>query len=324
MILLLGLTIGAIFVFRLSLQEALVDVDIEELARYSAPKTTENSPEPAKTLAQTTKTTVPAQEVTPPTSHETETTPAFAQETIETTKKEINVPPPLTHQSPTPIGTLTVSGVLARTNAERKAQSQGDLALNAKLTTAATAKLQDMFAKQYFAHVSPQGKEPSDWVDEAGYTYKLTGENLALGDFSSDADLVAAWMNSPGHRANILKPEYTEIGVAVGKGMFEGREMWLAVQVFGHPMPVCPLPSEQTKQNITTNQNTLKQLQTQLTDKKQELDTYEPKNGDIYKQKVDAYNVLIAEYNALIGTTEQLVNQYNVDINTYNTCIANG
>ena len=316
-----GLTIGAIFIFRLSLHQALVSVDIEELARYNTSQHLTEASDSTGTAGKTKElSTNPGIKETQQTNV-TNPLPTFTEREITATKTEIHAPEPLTRPSLSAVGTLTVPGVIAVTNAERTAQGFFTLSLNTKLSSAAAAKLADMFAKQYFAHEGPDGTKPSDWVEGAGYTYRLTGENLALGDFSGDTDLVTAWMNSPGHRANILKPEYTEIGVAVGKGMYDGRETWLAVQVFGKPLPSCTLPSTDMKAQITTNQEAIKTKQEELTTQKTALDAYEPKQGDAYKEQVNLYNALVAEYNTLIGDTESLVNEYNVVVSGYNACI---
>ena len=64
---------------------------------------------------------------------------------------------------------------------------------------------------------------------------------------------MTAWMNSPGHRANILNPHFQEIGVAVGKGMYEGHETWIAVQSFGMPLSACPASDANLKIKIDAN-----------------------------------------------------------------------
>lgn len=65
--------------------------------------------------------------------------------------------------------------------------------------------------------------------------FRRLGENIALGDFTSSQMMVNSWMKSPGHRTNILRNDFTETGIAVGKGVFNGREQWIGVQVFGRP-----------------------------------------------------------------------------------------
>ena len=93
----------------------------------------------------------------------------------------------------------------------------------------------DMFAKQYWAHVSADGKQPWDFISDAGYSYTVAGENLAR-DFQHADQVVEAWMASPTHKANILHEKYTEIGIAVVEGNLEGIETTLVVQMFGNPL----------------------------------------------------------------------------------------
>lgn len=104
------------------------------------------------------------------------------------------------------------------------------------LEAAAQKKAEDMIAKGYFAHQSPDGRQPWDWIKAEGYKYVYAGENLAI-NFSDSIDVYQAWMNSPGHRANILNPNYTEIGVATKKTYIGGRESIVVVQMFGSPQP---------------------------------------------------------------------------------------
>jgi hypothetical protein len=95
-------------------------------------------------------------------------------------------------------------------------------------------KATDMFAKDYWAHVSPDGTTPWVWIRKAGYNYLYAGENLARG-FDTSASVVNAWMNSPEHRANLLSSNYTDIGFAVQSGTLTGTETTLVVQEFGSP-----------------------------------------------------------------------------------------
>jgi hypothetical protein len=105
----------------------------------------------------------------------------------------------------------TANGLLTSTNQERSANGLGALALNNALNEAASAKALDMVNRNYWSHNTPDGEEPWVFVSAAGYEYKTAGENLAYG-FATSSDTVAAWMNSPGHRANILNTTYTEVG----------------------------------------------------------------------------------------------------------------
>jgi hypothetical protein len=124
--------------------------------------------------------------------------------------------------------------VIALTNDERADNDVGQLREDASLDAAAQAKADDMAAKGYFAHVGPDGKEPWAWITGAGYSYRSAGENLAV-RFSDSRDVVQAWMDSPTHRANIVKPIYEEIGVGVAQGTFQGEPATFVVQYFGTP-----------------------------------------------------------------------------------------
>jgi hypothetical protein len=127
---------------------------------------------------------------------------------------------------------ITPAQVVEQTNAQRAQVGLGTLTLNATLSQAALSKAQDMFSNQYWAHTSPAGKEPWTFMREAGYAYQVAGENLAR-DFSTTGDMMAAWMASPTHKANIVNGKYQEIGIAVVDGELQGVQTTLVVQMFG-------------------------------------------------------------------------------------------
>ncbi len=216
---------------------------------------------------------------------------------------------------------LTRAGVINQTNNERTVQGLLKLSENAKLDTSAAAKVNDMFLKQYFEHVSPTGVGVDKLAENVGYAYIVVGENLALGNFKDNQALVTAWMNSHGHRANILNVRFTEIGVSVKKGMFDGREVWLAVQEFGKPLSSCPSIDPFLKQSIEEDKTKTESLQTSITNLRQEIDSMQPKYGDVYNQKVDEYNSLIPSYNQLVEATRALVDSYNTQVRLFNECI---
>ncbi len=240
-------------------------------------------------------------------------------------KKEISAPAPLrsSRMAPAKI-VLTRAGVISQTNIARS--NNGALPAlneNTMLNAAAEAKLKDMFVKQYFEHISPSSIGPGDLVEKQGYDYILSGENLALGNFDGDNDLVTAWMNSPGHRANILNNKYQEIGVAVGKGMFEGRETWLAVQEFGMPQSACPSPDSALKAGIESGESNLEALKEATKALKSQLEASDPKTRQEYKEyneKVDEYNSLVKQINRLIDRIKILVNNYNAQVHDFNLC----
>jgi hypothetical protein len=129
---------------------------------------------------------------------------------------------------------ITVSEVLTRTNQEREKSGQEPLTLNGQLSQAALAKAQDMLAQGYWAHNTPEGKEPWAFIDSTGYRYQVAGENLAR-NFSHTDDMVSAWLTSPTHRANLLSDRYSETGIAVLQGEMDGVPTTLVVQMFGTP-----------------------------------------------------------------------------------------
>lgn len=131
---------------------------------------------------------------------------------------------------------VSVDEVINLTNQERTKQGLAPLTLNQQLTDAAYAKAADMFAKDYWAHVSPTGTQPWFFIKNSGYTYRHAGENLAR-DFAESTTVVQAWMNSPSHRDNLMNSKYQDIGVAVVDGTLQGVETRLVVQMFGTPTP---------------------------------------------------------------------------------------
>jgi len=102
-------------------------------------------------------------------------------------------------------------------NQEREKQGLKPLTLNKKLSDVARTKSKDMMDKGYFDHNSPTYGSPFDMLKQFGIEYTTAGENIAKGQQSPE-DVMNAWMNSDGHRKNILNPDFTEIGVGYVKG----------------------------------------------------------------------------------------------------------
>lgn len=124
--------------------------------------------------------------------------------------------------------------LLSLANKDRLINGFQPLRLNHKLSTAAQDKAQDMLARDYFEHYTPEGKSPWDFIIASGYDYQMAGENLAM-DFKTAEGVHRAWMNSPSHKKNILREEYEEIGLATVKGEFSGKETIMVVEMFGKP-----------------------------------------------------------------------------------------
>jgi hypothetical protein len=146
---------------------------------------------------------------------------------------------------------IQVEQVVAQTNEERAKSGLGTVKLNGTLSSAARAKAADMFEHQYWSHISPAGKQPWDFMKEAKYDFSSAGENLAR-DFSTTPEMIAAWMGSPSHKANIMYSKYQEIGVAVVNGTLQGVETTLVVQMFGRPsQAVAQVPSDAAQKTTT-------------------------------------------------------------------------
>lgn len=133
---------------------------------------------------------------------------------------------------------VTASAVLAPTNVRR---AQGAvcgsssmspvpaLSWNRDLAEAAQAHAEDMARRNYFDHVSPDGRTPSERIHAAGFTGRAVGENIASGQNTVES-VMAAWMKSPGHCLNIMRPEYRYLGV----GYFYSQQ-----SVYGHYWVQC-------------------------------------------------------------------------------------
>ncbi len=121
--------------------------------------------------------------------------------------------------------------MLARVNAERRSSAY-PLRANPKLDLAAQRHAEDMLARHYFAHESPEGQTVRERARAAGYEWRVIGENIAEGQFSVD-EVMDTWMHSPGHRRNILDRDFKELGVGLALGKSGGgwRVVW--VQTFG-------------------------------------------------------------------------------------------
>ena len=217
---------------------------------------------------------------------------------------------------------LSKDNVIIFTNQNRKENGNlSALVENQKLNLSAEKKLEDMFANQYFEHISPSEIGVADLSNQVGYEYILIGENLAMGNFKDDKSLVDAWMASEGHRANILNKHYTEIGVAVGKGVFEGKNIWMAVQHFGTPRSVCPPIDQVLFGVINLNLNQIQEMENNLILRLDSINKRVLYEGSTYHEQVNEYNSLINIYNNLIKDIKQKINDYNNQIRAFNFCL---
>jgi len=145
--------------------------------------------------------------------------------------------PIISHLNTTGQMAAVLPAVLADlTNQERQTQNLPALTVSPLLNEAAQMKANDMATNGYFAHTSPTGKTPWYWLEQAGYNYQYAGENLAI-NFSDSKDVTDAWLASPGHKANIVKENYTEVGTGVASGMYQGYQTIFVVQDYANPLP---------------------------------------------------------------------------------------
>lgn len=144
-----------------------------------------------------------------------------------------------------PVGVFVLPDVLAEqqkqivalTNKARAEKNLPPLVMSNKLEISAQYKADDMSQKQYFAHTNNK-KGLSGWLKDANYSYLMAGENLAVG-FSSAEEVVNAWKNSPTHYANLVDTDFTELGVGLSGGVYNGRATVFIAQHLAEPlMPV--------------------------------------------------------------------------------------
>lgn len=131
---------------------------------------------------------------------------------------------------------IKVDEVYTLVNQERSEAGLSGLSRSSKLEKAALEKARDMFAKNYWAHYAPDGSTtPWQFIISAGYSYKYAGENLAK-DFDTSAGVVAGWIGSASHKANMLNANYKDVGIATVNGTLLGEETTLVVQMLGTPL----------------------------------------------------------------------------------------
>lgn len=134
------------------------------------------------------------------------------------------------------LASILPNELVVLTNQTRIENKLPALISNPFLNKAAQLKADDMAKKEYFAHNSPEGKTPWDWLARSNYDFLYAGENLAV-NFTESVDVERAWLNSQTHRDNILDKQFTEIGIATAEGMYKGNKATYVVQMFGTPMP---------------------------------------------------------------------------------------
>ncbi|MFA6322897.1 MAG: CAP domain-containing protein [Candidatus Buchananbacteria bacterium] len=137
-----------------------------------------------------------------------------------------------TYPTPAELSAIISKNIVSLINQSRVQEGLLPLKENTNLTKYAATKGSDMVKRDYFAHDTPEGKRPWEWIDKNEYDYVYAGENLAI-DFTSAETVHEAFLNSPSHRRNILNPKYLEVGIAVLNGQMSGHKTILLVEFFG-------------------------------------------------------------------------------------------
>ena len=182
-------------------------------------------------------------EVTKPNAAKKEATTAKAPVKKESTvpaaqpKKEVATTSPTTQQATKKTETNSnsnqaqVSSVIQQvvdlTNAERAKEGLAPLQIDSALTKSAQLKSQDMKDNNYFSHTSPKYGSPFDQMKSLGISYKSAAENIAMGQRSAQ-EVVQGWMNSAGHRANIMNGSYTHIGVGLSDSGYYWTQQFIS------------------------------------------------------------------------------------------------
>src|SRR5207237_9024474 len=117
---------------------------------------------------------------------------------------------------------ITRDSVLASMNAYRAERGLPALHFDARLQKAADDRMHDMEDLEYWAHESPDGRSPFTWLRAENYDFQFAGENLAAG-FETNEVLVTSWMESKGHRGNIMSPLHIDCGSAIIAGRTRRR-----------------------------------------------------------------------------------------------------
>ncbi len=240
-----------------------------------------------------------------------------------------------------PAAGLSVETLVRLTNEARRTNGVAPLRVNGQLTRIAEERARDMLKKQYFGHVAPDGGSYPDVARTVGYRYKCLSENIASGEFASNQSLIDGWMQSPGHRKNLLSTDVDEIGIAAVRGSLKGEDTWVAVQIFGLPAPErgqagppatsCAEPSDSLKQAIETGKRDIEEMDRRIASMKTDVEFDRlilERKGAASKEESDGFNDRVAQLNGLIATSNEkktsvqtMINEYNGSVQRYNACV---
>jgi len=186
-------------------------------------------------------------------------------------------------------------------NRTRQSLGLNPLMENNKLNEAAKLKAQNMIQYHYFDHTSPTGLSPWHWFTQSGYAYKYAGENLAVGFFDSQ-EVYQAWLNSPSHKANIINPNYTEVGTAILSGFGDNNTI-IVVQEFGKPAP-----AKATTNNVPTKNAAPAQIADDKTEQRPSETSETKINQEVLSQYAESDSIKPASANALNNLPSKSIN----------------
>ncbi len=216
---------------------------------------------------------------------------------------------------------LATNAILEATNQQRIELGLSPLKEDSLLEKSAEVKVRDMFLRKYFEHTSPSGETLTDLMNNVGYSYIVAGENLALGDFKSEEEVVDAWMESPGHRANILNKEYTDIGIYSMHGMYQGHRVTMVVQHFGKSIHECPQLLTTLKKEIDEGNAYLDRRTVELKEQKEAIEVNYYKDEAAHDAAVNEYNASVNLFNIYLKELSGKIDTYNSTVKKYNTCV---
>ncbi|MBP6854964.1 MAG: hypothetical protein KBD26_01680 [Candidatus Pacebacteria bacterium] len=211
--------------------------------------------------------------------------------------------------------------IVYHTNLNRQSEGFSILNQNTRLESSAQKKAQDMLDRQYFEHDSPDGIGVADLAEDSGYEYIVVGENLARGDFKTADEVVLAWMNSPAHRENIMNSKYTDIGIGIVYGRYDGSDVWILVQHFGASIDTCPKIDSSLELKIEDEQTVIDSLENDIYKKLDEINSTN-KWSSGYNDLVEEYNALISEFNSKVVAIKEDIALYNEGVVLFNACVS--
>jgi uncharacterized protein YkwD len=142
---------------------------------------------------------------------------------------------------------ITPENVLRIMNEYRAQEALPPLDLEKRLAQAAGDRMQHMEDEGYWSHTSPEGMSPFTWVKVRAYPFSKVGENLATG-FETARVLVDSWMESPGHRANIMSPDFEDVGISIIEGSTQGPATGRSIVVmFGRQLDTAQIARSRSR-----------------------------------------------------------------------------